>query len=164
MADLLSDITEYEEDDISGRFLTFFIDDESFGIELKNVMEIIGIQPITEVPEMPDYFKGIINLRGKIIPVMDIRLRFKKPEKVYTDRTCVIIVFFAGISIGLIVDGVSEVLTIPEEDIAEKPEINAKGNRGYIKNIGKIGDKVALLLDCDMLLNEEELFAVSSQM
>jgi purine-binding chemotaxis protein CheW len=72
---------------------------------------------------------------------MDIRLRFKKPEKAYTDRTCVIIVCFAGISIGLIVDSVSEVLTIPDEDIAEKPEINSKGSRGYIKNIGKIGDE-----------------------
>jgi purine-binding chemotaxis protein CheW len=164
MAEFLSNITDYEEDDISGRFLTFFIEHEIFGIELRNVLEIVGIQPITEVPEMPDYFKGIINLRGKIIPVMDIRLRFKKPEKAYTDRTCVIIVCFAGISIGLIVDSVSEVLTIPDEDIAEKPEINSKGSRGYIKNIGKIGDEVALLLDCDMLLNEEELFAVSSQM
>ncbi|NCC67225.1 MAG: hypothetical protein EOM14_03370 [Clostridia bacterium] len=93
-----------------------------------------------------------------------MRLRFKKPEKVNTDNTCVIIVLFAGISIGLIVDSVSEVLTIPHEDIVEKPEINLKGSRGYIKNIGKIGDKVALLLDCDMLLNEEKLFAVSSQM
>jgi purine-binding chemotaxis protein CheW len=163
MADLLASITDCDEDEMKGRFLTFQIGDEMFGIGLKNVMEIVGIQPITEVPEMPDYFKGIINLRGRIIPVMDIRLRFKKPEKAYNDRTCVIIVCFAGVSIGLIVDCVSEVLTIPDEDIVEKPEINARESHGYVKNIGKIGDKVALLIDCEKLLAEEELEIVSAQ-
>lgn len=164
MADSSKILPKNEEDDMSGRFLTFEINKETFGVELRNVMEIIGIQPITEVPEMPDYFKGIINLRGKIIPVMDVRLRFKKPEVEYTDKTCVIVINVGGISVGLIVDCVSEVCSIPEEDIEEKPEISSKCSRGYIKSIGKIGIKVVLLVDCEKLLNEEELDVISSQL
>jgi len=163
MAGLLEKTTDSEENDMRGRILTFQINEEMFGIELQNVMEIVGIQPITEMLEMPDYVKGIINLRGKIIPVVDVRLRFKKPEKEYTDRTCIIVISFGGISIGLIVDCVSEVLTIPDGDIVEKPEMKSKDSRGYLKNIGKIGDKVVLLIDCEKLFNEEELDAVAAQ-
>ncbi|MPN39787.1 Chemotaxis protein CheW [bioreactor metagenome] len=114
--------------------------------------------------EMPDYVKGIINLRGKIIPVMDIRLRFGKPEKDYNDKTCVIVIDLGEVSIGVIVDSVSEVLTIPDEDIVERPGISSRASRGYINNIGKIGEKVVLLIDCDKLLNEEELDIVSAQL
>ena len=164
MADLSKGITGGEEDDMRGRFLTFYIGEEMFGIELKNVMEIVGIQPVTGMPEMPDYIKGIINLRGKIIPVMDVRLRFKKPEMDYTDRTCVIVIFLGDISIGLIVDHVSEVLAIPDENVMEKPEISTKGGRGYIQTIGKIGEKVVLLIDCEKLLNEEDVDTVTAQL
>ncbi len=165
MADLLKNIPESNEDDMKGRFLTFQIDAEMFGIELYNVMEIVGIQLITKMPEMPNYIKGIINLRGRIIPVMDIRLRFKKAEKDYNDRTCIIVIDYGSTSIGLIVDSVSEVLTIPDEDIVVESEIDcAKYTRGYVKGIGKIGDKVVLLIDCEKLLNEEELNIVSAQL
>ena len=164
MADLLKNNPKSSADDMRGRFLTFQIDQDMYGIELHNVMEIVGIQPITGLLEMPDYVKGIINLRGKIIPVMDVRLRFKKTEKDYTDRTCIIVIRFGDISIGLIVDCVSEVLTIPDEDIVEKPEINAKSSRGYIRNIGKIDNKVVLLIDCEKLLNDEEFDAVAAQL
>lgn len=164
MADLLKNITGSDEDDMRGRFLTFLIDEEMFGIKLRNVMEIIGIQPVTQMLEMPDYVKGIINLRGKIIPVMDIRLRFGKPEKDYNDKTCVIVIDLGEVSIGVIVDSVSEVLTIPDEDIVERPGISSRASRGYINNIGKIGEKVVLLIDCDKLLNEEELDIVSAQL
>lgn len=164
MDELLKQSAPESEDDMKGRFLTFQIDEELFGIELYNVMEIVGIQPITGMPETPDYIKGVINLRGIIIPVMDARLRFKKPEKDYTERTCVIVISFSGISIGLVVDCVCEVLAIPEKDIAEKPEINSRGSRGYVKKIGKIGERVVLLIDCEKLLNEEELEAVSAQL
>lgn len=163
MADLQKNMAGSDEDDMKGRFLTFQIDKEMYGIELRNVMEIIGIQPITGMSEMPDYIKGIINLRGKIIPVMDVRLRFKKPEKDFSDRTCIIVIRLIGISIGLIVDCVSEVLTIPDEDIVEKPEISSKDSCGFVRSIGKLGDKVVLLIDCEKLLREEELGAVSSQ-
>jgi purine-binding chemotaxis protein CheW len=150
------ELIEQEEDTQKGRFLTFQIGNEIYGIEIKCVTEIIGIQPITEVPELPDYIKGIINLRGKIIPVMDVRLRFKKQSVEYNDRTCVVVIDIGNISIGLIVDHVSEVLSIPEEEIVAPPDVKNGGNK-YIKGIGKVGNEVKLLLDCDKLLNEQEI-------
>lgn len=157
MADIVKDYLDIEEDTQKGRYLTFSLDKESYGIEIKYVTEIIGIQAITTIPEIPQYVKGIINLRGKIIPVMDVRLRFKKEPKDYNDRTCVIVVDIKDLSIGLIVDNVSEVLTINEQDIVDPPQMNKGLHNRYIKKIGKVGNDVKLLLDCDMLLTEEEL-------
>ena len=158
MADINKDaIEELEEDTQKGRFLTFSIGDESYGIEIRYVTEIIGIQTITEIPELPEYIKGVINLRGKIIPVMDVRLRFKKAPKEYNDRTCVIVIDVNDISIGLIVDSVSEVLTIPDEDILEPPKLNKSFQNRYIKNIGKVGNGIKLLIDCEKLLSEDEV-------
>ena len=145
-----------EEDTLAGRFLTFLLGSESYGIEIRYVTEIIGIQTITEVPELPDYIRGIINLRGKIIPVMDVRLRFKKSFREYNDRTCVIVVDIQNISIGLIVDSVSEVLAIPEAEIVPPPEVSKEGNK-YIRGIGKVGSEVKLLLDCEKLLNDGDM-------
>jgi len=156
MTEVLSqEIDDGFEDTQKDKYLTFILGTECYGIEIKFVTEIIGIQPTTEVPELPEYIKGIINLRGKIIPVMDVRLRFKKAFREYNDRTCVIVIDISDISIGLIVDGVSEVLTIPEEDIVPPPDLNKDGNR-YIKGIGKVGNQVKLILDCEKLLNEQE--------
>ncbi len=155
------DFLEQEEDTQKGRFLTFQIAKEVYGIEIKYVTEIIGIQPITEVPELPEYIKGIINLRGKIIPVMDIRLRFKKDWVAYNDRTCVIVVDIGIFSIGLIVDHVSEVISIPEDEIADPPDVKNGGNR-YIKGIGKVGSEVKLLLDCDKLLNDKDMESLTN--
>ena len=106
---------ETEEDTQKGKYLIFSLGNEFYGIEIKYVTEIIGVQPITEIPELPDYIKGIINLRGKIIPVMDVRIRFKKSPMEYNDRTCVIVIDVKDTSVGLIVDSVSEVLSIEEE-------------------------------------------------
>ncbi|WHH61093.1 chemotaxis protein CheW [Petroclostridium sp. X23] len=156
MSEGMGNIIEMEEDTQTGRFLTFSLDKESYGIEIKYVTEIIGIQSITEIPELPEYIKGIINLRGKIIPVMDIRLRFKKPFREYNDRTCIIVIDIKDISIGLIVDSVSEVLVIPEQDIVEPPQMNKGFNNRYIKRIGKVGNDVKLLLDCEKLLTDDE--------
>ncbi|MUG43685.1 chemotaxis protein CheW [Paenibacillus woosongensis] len=144
------------EDTQTGKFLTFQLEEEFYGIEIRYVTEIIGIQKITEVPEMPDYLRGIINLRGKIIPVMDVRLRFKKSFRDYTDRTCVIVVDIKDISIGLIVDSVSEVLFIPEEEMIPPPEFH-KSTSKFIKAIGKVGQDVKLILDCEKLLHEQEV-------
>ncbi|MCX7921992.1 MAG: chemotaxis protein CheW [Clostridia bacterium] len=152
---VVHELLEQEEDTQKGKFLTFTLGNESYGIEIKYVTEIIGIQPITEVPELYDYIRGIINLRGKIIPVMDVRLRFKKPFREYNDRTCVIVIDIKDISIGLIVDSVSEVLSIPDTEIVPPPDISKGGNK-YIKGIGKVGGEVKLVLDCDRLLNDEE--------
>lgn len=157
MSDLDELYQEPDENTLKNRFLTFIIDKEMFGIEIRYVMEIIGIQAITEVPEMPDYIKGVINLRGRIIPVMDIRLRFRKNPREYDDRTCVIVTDFNGIWVGLIVDSVSEVLTINDAEISERPEISSGNSRGYVRNIGKIDGEVILLLDCGKLLSSDEL-------
>lgn len=152
---LTQEFLEQEEDTQKGKFLTFSIGSEFYGIEIMYVTEIIGIQSITEVPELPDYIKGIINLRGKIIPVMDVRLRFKKEPREYNDRTCIIVIDINEISIGLIVDSVSEVLSIPDADIVPPPELNKGGNK-YIKGIGKVENDVKLILDCNKLLSDEE--------
>ena len=156
MAEALNILTEQEEDTQKNRFLTFSLDNESYGIEIRYVTEIIGIQMVTQVPETPRYIKGIINLRGKIIPVMDIRLRFRKEAVEYNDRTCIIVIEIGAFSIGIIVDDVSEVLTIDEKEIVEPPQINRMNNK-YIKKIGKVGNEVKLLLDCEKLLTEDEL-------
>jgi len=161
MAEILDKNVEMEEEDTQkGKYLTFVVGNEVYGIEIRYVTEIIGIQAITEVPELPVYIKGIINLRGKIIPVMDVRLRFNKEPKEYNDRTCVVVVDIGDISIGLIVDSVSEVLTIPDEDIVPPPQVNKVQNH-YIKAIGKVDNKVSLLLDCEKLLNEDEISELS---
>lgn len=145
-----------EEDTQKGKYLTFSLGNEYYAIEIKYVTEIIGMQPISEVPELPEYVKGIINLRGKIIPVMDVRLRFKKPIVSYNDRTCVIVIEISRISIGLIVDLVSEVMVISDEDIVPPPEVSQGGNR-FIKGIGKVNNDVKLLLDCDKLINDKDI-------
>jgi len=159
MAEVLNNEYEpdMEEDTQKGKYLTFSIGKESYGIEIRYVTEIIGIQAITEVPELPDYVKGIINLRGKIIPVMDVRLRFKKEPKEYNDRTCIIVIDIMDLSVGLIVDSVAEVINIPEGDIEAPPKMNKGFNNRFIKNIGKAGNDVKLILDCEKLLNEDDI-------
>lgn len=162
MAEMDSSITsEVDEDTQKGKFLTFSLGNEFYGLEIAYVTEIIGIQPITEIPELPDYVKGIVNLRGKIVPVMDVRLRFKKEPRQYNDRTCVIVIDIQDVSVGLIVDSVSEVLTIPEESIVPPPEIKAVQNR-YIKGIGKVEGDIKLLLDCEKILNEDDIVSLAS--
>lgn len=156
MAEILENLSELEEDTQKDRYLTFIIGNECYGLDIKYVTEIIGIQAITVIPELPEYVRGIINLRGKIIPVIDVRLRFKKEPKEYDDRTCVVVVDFKELSIGLIVDQVAEVLTIPEEDIVDPPQVHKGANNRFIKKIGKVGNSVKLLLDCEMLLTEYE--------
>jgi len=156
MNDIQTNIME-EDNTQEGRFLIFSIDNENYGIEIRYVTEIIGIQTITEVPELPEYVRGIINLRGKIIPVMDVRLRFRKKAMEYNDRTCIIVVEVLGMSVGLIVDSVSEVVTINESDISELPQMKQVSQNHYVKNIGKIGNEMRLLLDCEKLLTDEDI-------
>lgn len=149
-----------EEDTMQGKYLTFTLGEESYGIDILYVTEIIGIQPITIVPEFPDFIKGIINLRGNIIPVMDMRSKFNKSLITYNDRTCVIVVNIESISIGMIVDAVSDVLIIEDENIVPPPIVGGSG-RKYIKSIGKYNDKVILIVDCDKLLNEAEVLELN---
>lgn len=156
MDDNMESFKESGEETQKGRFLTFSLGKECYGIDIKCVTEIIGIQTITVIPELPAYVKGIINLRGRIIPVMDIRIRFKKEPIAYNDRTCVIVIDIMELSIGLIVDSVSEVITIPVQDIVEPPSFNRSMTNRFIKNIGKVGNEVKLLLDCEKLISDEE--------
>lgn len=150
------------EDTQKGKFLTFALGREDYGIEINYVTEIIGIQSITEIPELPNYVKGIINLRGKIIPVIDVRLRFKKPMAEYNDRTCIIVIDIRDVSVGLIVDTVAEVLSIAEQDIVPPPDGKTGFNSRYIKGIGKVGNEVKLLLDCDKLLADDEIESLAN--
>lgn len=156
MSEMIENIVELEEDTQKDKYLTFVIGKEVYGIEIKYVTEIIGIQSITEVPELPDYVRGIINLRGKIIPVLDVRLRFKREFKEYNDRTCIIVVDIKDLSVGLIVDSVAEVISISENNVVDPPDANTGFNNKYIKGIGKVEDEVKLLLDCHKLLNDDE--------
>lgn len=150
---------ELEEDDETeeGKFLTFTLGKEAYGLEIIYVTEIIGIQKITEVPELPEYVKGIMSLRGQIIPVVDVRLRFKKPFREYDERTCVIVVDNGDVTVGLIVDGVAEVVAIQEEDIVPHPDLAEGYSRQFVRGIGKVGSDVKLILDCHKLLDDDEI-------
>lgn len=147
---------EIDEDTQKDKYLIFTIDKEEYGIEIKYILEIISIQKVTRVPELDNYIKGIINLRGKIIPVMDVRLRFKKPLMEYDDRTCIIVVDVDGLTVGLIVDRVSEVVNIPEDQVVMPPKTSMNTRNKYINGIGKIGEDVRLLIDCNKLLDNDD--------
>ena len=154
---------EQHEDTQHGRYLTFSIDGEIYGLQIRFVTEIIGVQPITKVPEVPEFIKGIINLRGKIIPVIDMRLRFNKQPIEYDDRTCVIIIDTQELVAGLIVDQVADVLTIGDEDIAPPPSHKSGIRNKYISGIGKIDGQIKLLLDCEMLLGDQDALKTKSK-
>ncbi|TEB04925.1 Chemotaxis protein CheW [Pelotomaculum schinkii] len=145
-------LEEDDEDTQEDKFLTFFLNREEFGIEIRYVMEIIGIQNITEVPDVPRYIKGVINLRGKVIPVMDVRLRFEMEERAYDDRTCIVVICIDEQSVGLIVDRVSEVLDIPKGDIEPPPKGKRGENSRFIQGMGKAGEHVIILLNANQLL------------
>lgn len=153
-ADLLN-IRE-NEDTLKEKYLVFNIDSELYGMEICYITEIIGIQPITEIPDMPGYIKGVTNLRGQIIPVIDARLRLNKTAREYTSKTCIIVLESYHTSIGLIVDGVEEVQTMKDEDIVPPPNMNSMGC-GYIKGFGKVDEKIEILLHCQKLLSDDEL-------
>ena len=161
MVEIQDETLYIEEDTLKGKYLTFPVGKETYAIEIMFVNEIISIQTITEVPELPAYVKGIINLRGKIIPVMDVRLRFKMKSVEYNNRTCIIIIEIKDVSVGLIVDNVSEVMSIADEDIVSPPEMNKGADNVYIKAIGKVGNDVKLILECEKLINDNDFETIS---
>lgn len=151
-----AELLEQEEDTMLGQYLTFSVEREVYGIGIKSVTEIIGIQPVSTLPEAPNYIKGIINLRGKIIPVIDMRIKLKKEPTEYTDRTCIIVVENEEKLAGLIVDSVAEVMSISDENISEPPEFRkGEGNR-YISGIGKVDGNVKLLVKLEALLDGKD--------
>ncbi len=153
---------ETEEDTLHGKYLTFTIGKEIYGLEVRHVTEIIGIQPITEVPEVPAFVRGIINLRGRIVPVVDIRLKFGKEPVPYDDRTCIVIVEMESLVIGMIVDNVADVLTIPDENIVTPPDTKVGFNSHFIKGIGKVASEIILILDCGKIVSSDDLENISA--
>lgn len=141
------------------QYLTFFLDEEHYGIDISSVIEIIGIQKITRMPEQPDYVNGVINLRGRIIPTIDVRVRFNKEKIAYDERTCIIVVDVKDTMIGFIVDRVDEVMTIEEEAISAPPNFNQDFKGRYVKGIAKIQDDIIMLLESSLLLSSDELEA-----
>lgn len=149
-----------------GKYLTFTLANEEYGIGILKIKEIIGMMPITSVPRTPSFVKGVINLRGKVIPVVDLRLKFGMQPMEYTDRTCIIVVEIDGQSgsliIGIVVDSVSEVLNIKEEDIENTPTFGVRVNTDYIMGMAKMSGGVKILLDIDKVLSTQEIVTLEA--
>lgn len=145
----------------AGKYLTFFLSGEEYGLEILKVSEIIGLQPITRVPRMPEFVRGVINLRGKVIPITDLRRKFTMDQDGVEDG-CIIVVQMLGVQTGIIVDRVSEVVAIAEADIEDAPSFGAGIRTEFLLGIGKAGGRVKLLLDIDRVLATSELEALES--
>ncbi len=139
------------------QYLTFILDEDHYGIDISSVIEIIGIQKITQMPQQPEYVNGVINLRGRIIPTLDVRARFKKERVPYDERTCIIVVDVQETMIGFIVDRVDEVLGISPESISSPPRFNQDFKGRYVNGIAKIEDSIIMILESALLLSEDEL-------
>src|SRR5512139_1449131 len=146
--------------DREGKYLTFTLASEEYGIGILKIKEIIGMMAITSVPQTPEFIKGVINLRGKVIPVMDLRLRFGMPAMDYTERTCIIVVEIDGqagtVQVGIVVDAVSEVLSIKAEDIEATPSFGTRLNTDFILGMAKMNGGIRILLDINRVLSSEE--------
>lgn len=152
--------------DKEGKYLSFTLATEEYGIGILKIKEIIGMMPITSVPQMPEYIKGVVNLRGKVIPVIDLRTRFSMETAEYTERTCIIVVEIEGkvstVLVGIVVDSVSEVLNIRAENIEEPPSFGASIDTGYILGMAKMDGGVKILLDIDRVLAAEEIARIEN--
>ena len=157
-----SDTTVPEALSREGKYLTFVLSSEEYGLEILKVREILGMMEITAVPQTPVFVKGVINLRGKVIPVVDLRLKFEMPEKAYDQETCVIVVEVKDTMMGIIVDTVSEVLDITNDQIEEAPKFGGKVNTEFILGMGKVGDQVKILIDIEKILSSEELVVAAN--
>ena len=141
-----------------GKYLTFIMDEEEYGIGISKVKEIIGMMSITSVPRTPEFVKGVINLRGKVIPIVDLRLKFSMEAIPYSERTCIIVVEKdSTVLIGIVVDAVSEVLNIKEEEIEEAPTFGSRLDTDYILGMAKMEGGVKILLNIDKVLSTKEI-------
>ena len=147
---------------LSRKFLTFFLGEEAYGLGISSVHEIIGMLPVTRVPRTPQFSRGVINLRGKVIPIFDLRLKFNMEQQEATPQTCIIVVQIQGVQMGVIVDRVLEVLDIRAEDIDEPPSFGSGVNTDFLLGIGKSQGRVNLLLDIDHVLSTQELITIES--
>lgn len=162
MAEELLEELEDEQDTQKGMFMTFQMGEECYGIAITFVQEIVGIQPITAVPEIEDYIKGLINIRGKIIPVVDVRVRFKQEPFEYNDRTCIIVINVKSTIVGLIVDKIAGVITVDEREVILPPSLSQSGSGSskYVFGLAKVEDEVKLLLDPEKLIRDEDMNAL----
>jgi len=151
-----------------GKYLTFSLKKEEYGIPILKVKEIIGLMEITDVPKTPDFVKGVINLRGKIIPIMDLRLKFMMEEKEYNERTCTIVVETnvnnTKSLMGIVVDTVSEVVNISQNEIEPPPQYGNKVDEDFLLGMGKVKGKVVMLLNIEKIINSEEMINLLSDM
>lgn len=152
-------------DSLAGKYLTFELGKEIYGLEILKVQEIIGIMSITHVPRTPEYVRGVINLRGKVIPVVELRKKFGLPSVDDTDRTCIIVVQVrsesGSVTMGILVDEVSEVVDVSASQLEPAPSFGASIDTAYILAMGKVGERVVILLDIDCVLTVGEIAAVS---
>lgn len=166
MAENLNDMnSEFQQDvsEMAGKYLTFWTDKQLFGVPIADVVQIVQMQEITIVPEYPYYAKGIINLRGSIIPIIDIRLRFGKEEIPYNESTCIIVTNINDNLIGFIVDAVEEVTDIPDEEIAQPPKMSGSdATNAYLTGVGKHEGRVVLLVDTQKMIGNETVDALVS--
>ncbi len=153
-------------DERAGKYLVFHLGKEEFGIRVLKVREIMGVQDITAVPQTPGHVKGVINLRGKVVPVVDLRLKFGLPEIEYTQRTCIIVVQVQADSysmqMGIVVDGVAEVLNLAPGDIEDTPDFGQGVVTPFLLGMAKIKGKVKILLDIDQVLTTQELHSIEA--
>ncbi|MDR3198725.1 MAG: chemotaxis protein CheW [Planctomycetaceae bacterium] len=152
----IEQISLENEDTLKNMYLTFRLGKEDYGIEIRYVTEIVGMQKITEVPDMPVFVKGVVNLRGQVIPVLDMRLRFNMEPRNYDERTCIIVVNIGGSQVGLVVDTVNEVRNIDNDQISPPPKTAGADSARYIQGMGKVGEEVIILLEGQRLLHENE--------
>ncbi|MCZ8155774.1 MAG: chemotaxis protein CheW [Leptospira sp.] len=153
---------EEEEDSLLDNYLIFKCDEKDYALEIRFVTEIVALQEITEIPDLPPYLKGIINLRGKVLPVLDVRSRFNMVETEYTERTCLVIAAKENSMIGLIVDAVTEVVKIPISEIEPPPKMNDKTSSRFVTGIGKAQEGVKIILNLHNLIYEEEVKRVDA--
>ncbi|MCD6580563.1 MAG: purine-binding chemotaxis protein CheW [Desulfuromusa sp.] len=156
ITEIIPEEVPIDQDTMQGMYLTFDLAGEGYGLEIRYVTEIIGIQKVTNVPDMPDHVIGVLNLRGKVIPIIDVRLRFNLTFREYDERTCIIVVSVNEHPVGLVVDQVSEVVDIAQMNI-EPPPATGKNRGSYIQGLGKIDENVKILLNVEVLVEDEDL-------
>jgi len=157
----IESLVDENEDTLRNMYLTFRLGNEDYGIEIRYVTEIVGMQKITEVPDMPSFVKGVVNLRGQVIPVLDVRLRFNMEPRDYDERTCIVVVNINASQVGLVVDTVNEVRNINDDQISPPPRTAGAASAQYIQGMGKVGEEVIILLEGQRLLFEQEMAALS---
>ncbi len=160
-ADKSVNVADVDKSVEAGKYLTFALADEEYGLEILQVREIIGLIDITSVPKMPDFVKGVVNLRGKIIPVIDLRLKFGMQAVEYSRETCIIVLSIRNNLVGVIVDNVCEVLDIEQDRIEPAPSFGININTDFIMGMGKVEGAVVILLDIEKVMTQEDLSMIN---